>query len=1292
MGLTSNQLFFLGGTGELALFADDVQRLLHVMPPAGRPQVEQRTNEMFALLELSQKAATITAIIPGFPDVHSAGGVSPWLARLEAAATAHLSASAPLDRTAFTLGRAWAAVLRGGAVVYASCALAPAVQMNDAYRYGEGLIGHGLRGLEALGEPRLSGVCGRWANAARAIGAGAREAYAGRSPALLEGLRALHAGLVDPELASVLGAVQVASVGAAIAAPNDSIARWLAAFTEGDYKRAIEIGRDLVSGPCPLPILMAMPVAWQRAYGLQGIDAVVDKALAVQSEGERGRTLISTAAGRAHPGAPFLDAGIDASLALLASALGQDARGRPGNAQRWLIWKDDARHADSVLAKVAAAESAAASRIERGLLAAPPVTSAVAGAAPDLCARLGARADQLAAEKRELDARAVADLARTIAIAELPPAHGERNNAEQRLARLSAPAVDPAKLAAAAQASAAAPPPARVEAAPAAPMPRAIRFGLVESYSIGYASTRVAGHMSSFESLLSARAEAGTVLASAIDRLCVELDRRRPEVSSWIERVSLALLDRNLKTPRPPATAQECGGWLGAVDGAFASVMKDRASQKIDPKELEGLKMTDVLATSGHRVGIAVAALENGLGHRRRLASLLAVEPQNRMLRTRLDDGVPHLLQSVSSLRAAMTSNPGAIGIGKDAADVGRAMCAALESAIGEKPTTDPAELDSIMNALVDHARRFERTIASSTVRWLAEDQKSGRLNARGVARMALTFPTWSLAVDGDAALTRQFNGKTQALAFVEPDAKAKFGAALREGLPWELVPLLNDSIDELVFDDGGAVSLTLGRESIAVLRELAGPARVRAAITDWRSIGSDVIAAHEKLYVVRFGPEKKLSRVGLHGFTAVSVYTHPDHANRSMEDWKKKNVPSEIVAITPKDLFAEVSKLSDASGVMFDPDSAPNDRWMPMAYVTRMAARTSGESFDARPAVVHAPTASGPGDGMSVIFLFGFNPWDGTQRKFLELQMEKLQDDFETLRSAGYTVVVDTSACRKDFIAAAHGKLGDLPPACVYYSAHGLDSGALESCDELIVPSDVVSDEVPEGLRLVVFAACYVGSRARTWRRHFGGRPLVVGWGRPVSIHRAAEFLEARAETETDFDDLVRRFLIQKEPIPPEPIWGAELSPMASAFARQADMLPRAKSLAPHLGVLTEIKAEGPTAFLTVPTEMGRTQGVRIFLVDSAQPFMEGEALLGVESEVGEWSPVIETRSLLGTAAPPGFARVVIVRGSAEAPRIAVQGFIPANASEREAASLVHQVATVADRLEMRIFGTDTR
>ncbi|GAB7036684.1 MULTISPECIES: caspase family protein [Catenuloplanes] len=339
----------------------------------------------------------------------------------------------------------------------------------------------------------------------------------------------------------------------------------------------------------------------------------------------------------------------------------------------------------------------------------------------------------------------------------------------------------------------------------------------------------------------------------------------------------------------------------------------------------------------------------------------------------------------------------------------------------------------------------------------------------------------------------------------------------------------------------------------------------------------------------------------------------------------------------------------------------------------------------------VHPPTAAGIGDGKAFLFLFGYRTAGTQDPGMLAAELAEIDDDVAVLRGAGYTVVVDRQATREDLLDAVTGRgLDGLVPAGVYWSSHGGTDGSLEACDGVrISPSDVDTAAVPAGLRLVIFGACYVGAYAPAWRAALGGHPLVAGWGRPVTLQRAVDFLEEGRESDIGLDDLIKAWLLTDSALPAPPADAGGLPPAAVLGGRIGRLRQRFPAVAERLGA--GWAEHGNHLDVTVPLPGGRSHVVQVFLVDSTDPFSEGVTLCGMEADVGPVSPLVTPETLLGTAGGPGYGRVALVAGRTGVPQVVTQSFTPLiGTSGQQLAARCYQVARHADALEYTIFGID--
>ena len=415
------------------------------------------------------------------------------------------------------------------------------------------------------------------------------------------------------------------------------------------------------------------------------------------------------------------------------------------------------------------------------------------------------------------------------------------------------------------------------------------------------------------------------------------------------------------------------------------------------------------------------------------------------------------------------------------------------------------------------------------------------------------------------------------------------------------------------------------------------------------------------------------------------------------MKSWGK---PGE--AGTPKTSADEADEPAGGMGEGTVPAPPPSNPELPGGW---QAKKQSGVKMwdvgrrtdDPDKRKVLEPLAPGVGDGKSFLFLFGLKIHSPNDRRLFEMARSHIDDDVEELRKAGFTVVIDEEATHREMLQAFYGEgegVESLAPVGVFWLAHGHDDGAVETSDGGVVkPGDIEPARVHAALELVIFAACYTGSCSRTWRKALGDKPLVVGWGRPVTIDRAVDFLTADDETETDLDDLLRRYVLGATPVPAET--EVRWSPLASAASegRGTDLPKRLEGTVSILRARAAAEGEGEGAFvMDVPLADGRWHRARVFVVDGNEPFAEGELLLGVECDVGELSSVVDVPMLLAGIPQNRYARAMLVSGDKEMPTIVTQGFAPlSRVRDMDAASMIFQCCQYADMLEKRIFGGDS-
>jgi len=414
--------------------------------------------------------------------------------------------------------------------------------------------------------------------------------------------------------------------------------------------------------------------------------------------------------------------------------------------------------------------------------------------------------------------------------------------------------------------------------------------------------------------------------------------------------------------------------------------------------------------------------------------------------------------------------------------------------------------------------------------------------------------------------------------------------------------------------------------------------------------------------------------------------------------DEKKDGIPK--AAEDAKEAKGEADAPKEATKPIHDPSKT--DPEMPEGWEAKKASgvKAWGEgrrTDDPDKRTILEPLGQGVGDGKSFLFLFGLKIHSPNDRRLFEMARKHIDDDVEVLRKAGFTVVIDEEATHREMVDAFYGKgegVASLAPAGVFWLAHGHDDGAVETSDGGVVkPEDLDPEQVHADLKLVVFAACYTGSCSQTWRNALGGKALVVGWGRPVTIDRAVEFLTEDEETETDLDDLLRRYILGSAPVPDDV--EMRFSPLESAAkeGRGTDLAKRMEGTVSILRAkVLPTKDDEHAYVIDVPLGDKRWHRARLFIVDGNEPFAEGELLLGVECDVGELSTVVDVPMLLAGIPHNRYARAMLVQGEKEMPNIVTQGFAPlSRVADMDAASMIFQTCHYADLLEKRIFGGDS-
>ena len=118
-------------------------------------------------------------------------------------------------------------------------------------------------------------------------------------------------------------------------------------------------------------------------------------------------------------------------------------------------------------------------------------------------------------------------------------------------------------------------------------------------------------------------------------------------------------------------------------------------------------------------------------------------------------------------------------------------------------------------------------------------------------------------------------------------------------------------------------------------------------------------------------------------------------------------------------------------------------------------------------------------------------------------------------------------------------------------------------------------------------------------------------------TIDRAVDFLTPDENTETDLDDLIRRYLLDDNPLPGEGDGRYSPSQAAAGRGRIENLAERVGGLSQYIGA--KWREQDNHVEILVPLEDKRSHVAKVFIIDSTEPFSEGEPLLGVEADVGE-------------------------------------------------------------------------
>jgi hypothetical protein len=350
----------------------------------------------------------------------------------------------------------------------------------------------------------------------------------------------------------------------------------------------------------------------------------------------------------------------------------------------------------------------------------------------------------------------------------------------------------------------------------------------------------------------------------------------------------------------------------------------------------------------------------------------------------------------------------------------------------------------------------------------------------------------------------------------------------------------------------------------------------------------------------------------------------------------------------------------------------------------------------------VYDPSGSGPGNGQSFFIFFGYKSTSETDLFMRMKEIEHLGDDVAALRAAGFRVIVELLGdldqldralrCEHPF---GHGT----QTAGVLWSGHGHADGSIETHDGKMITPEQLSKSIPQRgtVRLFVMSACHTGKHTPRWQAAIGPGALIVGWGAPITIERAVDFLTPDDASSKDLDDLLLKHLGVRRVMDDGPL--VEIKALAEAHAKRLEELDMqyeelvnkaAEWLEAHVK-----PGERREFYLTVriPPQQGapprrRTQLVRII------PAGDQDQRIFVLSRVGPYSEAIDLPRALRSIQEVYYTRVYLSKKDPQGIELLTSESvaIKRGLDPMQFGRIVMEVAIVADKLEDMFFGSDER